>query len=283
MTAAGRTAVREQKSRSITGGDAVQTIDISYTSMAFLYGLIAIPVAVGLFFKLGTVKRILIGVLRMTVQMAVLGLYLDYLFKLNNIFVNFAWVMLILTVANITVQRNSGLKTLRLFFSVFLGTSIATFFVISIFIFLAIRPEPFYDARYVIPITGMVVGNCMRANVIALERFYNSIRKNEKEFLTYLLLGASLREAALPYMGEAIRPAMAPNLATMTTLGLVSLPGMMTGQILGGSPPIVAIKYQIAIMLSIFTAITIATSLNLLFSLKIGFNEYDMLRKDMFR
>jgi putative ABC transport system permease protein len=76
---------------------------------------------------------------------------------------------------------------------------------------------------------------------------------------------------------------MAPNLSTITPLGLVSLPGMMTGQILGGSPPIVAIKYQIAIMLAIFTAIAIATSLNLLFSLKIGFNEYDMLRKDMFR
>jgi putative ABC transport system permease protein len=261
----------------------MQTIDISYTSMALLYGLIAIPVAVGLLFKLGTVKRILIAVVRMTAQMAVLGLYLDYLFKLNNLFVNIAWILLILTVANITVQRNAGLRTVRLFLSVLLGNAIATFFVVSIFTFLAIRPEPFYDARYLIPVTGMVVGNCMRANVISLERFYNSIRKNEREFLTYLLLGASLREAALPYMGEAIRPAMGPNLATMATLGLVSLPGMMTGQILGGSPPIVAIKYQIAIMIAIFTSIAIATSLNLLFSLKIGFNDYDMLRKDLFR
>ncbi len=259
------------------------TIDISYSYMLIFYAMIVIPILIAGFLKLGNMKAIIIGVIRMTVQMFVMGLYLEYLFRFNNIWVNFGWILFMITIANITVNRNAGLKTLRLFFSVFLGIAVSALFVVAVFVFLAIRPEPFYDARYLIPVTGMVVGNCMRANVIALERFFSSIKKNEKEFLTYLLMGASLREAALPYIREAVKPALAPQLSTIATLGLVSLPGMMTGQILGGAAPIVAIKYQIAIMISIFTAITLTTVLNLFLSLRIAFNEYQILRKDIFR
>jgi len=259
------------------------TIDISYLSLAAFLGLILVPVLAGAVLKLGITKRVLIGVLRMTVQMAVLGLYLDYLFRFNHIAVNFGWALLMIFIANITVNRSAGLKTSKIFFSVMAGIFVGSLTVIALFVFLAIQPKPFYDARYLIPVTGMVVGNCMRANVISLERFYSSVKKNEKTFLTYLLLGASLREAALPSIREAVKPALAPTLSTMATLGLVSLPGMMTGQILGGASPITAIKYQIAIMIAIFTAITLSTVINLLIGLRVSFNEYHMLRKDIFR
>jgi putative ABC transport system permease protein len=261
----------------------MEAINISYQAMIILYALITVPVLISRFLKLGNVKQILIAVLRMTVQLAAMGLYLDYLFRYNNVWVNFGWVMLMIVIANITVNRNTGLRSLKIFLTVMLGLSISAFFVIVIFIIIAIRPEPFYDARYLIPISGMVIGNCMRANTIALERFYSSVKKNEREFLTYLLMGATLREAALPYIRESVKPALAPQLATLATLGLVSLPGMMTGQILGGSTPIVAIKYQIGIMIAIFTAITITTVLNLLLSLKVAFNEYSILRRGIFR
>jgi putative ABC transport system permease protein len=261
----------------------VETIDISYTSMAFMYAMLSIPIAIALLLKLGIVKNLLISLLRMTAQMALIGLYLEYLFRLNNVLVNFAWVLIIIGVANLTIQRNAGLRTVRMFLVSMAGVTFSSFFVIGVFVFLAIQPRPFYDARYLIPISGMVVGNCMQANVISLERFFNTIRRNEREYLTYLLMGASHREAARPYIGESIRPALAPILSTMATLGLVSLPGMMTGQILGGSPPIVAIKYQIAVMIAIFTAMVVSTSLNLLISLRAGFDRYQMLRRDVFR
>jgi len=261
----------------------METIDISYSYMLIFYGMVVIPILIAGFLKLGSIKNIIIGIARMTVQMFVMDLYLEYLFRFNNIWVNFGWVLFMITVANITVNRNAGLKTVRVFFNILLGILISALTVVSIFVFLVIRPRPFYDARYLIPVTGMVVGNCMRANVIALERFFSSIRKNEKEFLTYLLMGATLKEAALPYIREAVKPALAPQLSTIATLGLVSLPGMITGQILGGAAPIVAIKYQIAIMISIFTAIMLTTVLNLFLSLRIAFNEYQILRKDIFR
>jgi putative ABC transport system permease protein len=261
----------------------MEALDIRYSALIMLYGVLLIPIIISVVLKLGTVKTILISVLRMTVQLGAMGLYLDYIFRFNNVWVNLGYLLLMIAVANFTVNKNAGLRTARMFFTLMLGITISTLIVIALFIFLSIKPEPFYDARYLIPISGMVVGNCMRANVISLERFYSSIRKNEKEFLTYLLMGASLREAILPYLRDAVKPALAPMLSTIATLGIVSLPGMMTGQILGGSSPIVAIKYQIGVMIAIFTAITLTTVLNLLLSMKTSFDDYNILRKDIFR
>jgi putative ABC transport system permease protein len=148
-------------------------------------------------------------------------------------------------------------------------------------ILLAIRPPLFYDARYLVPLTGMVLGNCLQGNVIALERFYSALRKNQDEYLTYLLLGASRWEAVRPAFRDAVKAAVNPTVASMATMGLVALPGMMTGQILGGGEPWVAVKYQIAIMLCIFTSTTLAALLSLKFSLNLAFNEYDVLREDV--
>ena len=152
-----------------------------------------------------------------------------------------------------------------------------------LYIVYTIKPVPWYDAPYLIPIMGMMLGNSMRANILSLERLYSSIRKNEKEFLTYLLMGATLTEAVTKYMREAIRPAFTPILATMTTLGLVSLPGMMTGQILGGTSPLIAIKYQIGVMMAIFAAIFISCFINVFLTMRVAFNDYQVLRKDIFK
>ena len=120
----------------------------------------------------------------------------------------------------------------------------------------------------------MILGNCMRTNIISLERFFSAISDNPKTWQTYLSLGATRFEAARPFIQKALKAAMAPTITTMTTMGIVSLPGMMTGQMLGGSVPLVAIKYQIAIMLCIFTSASLTSVMNLLFSLPICFDGY---------
>lgn len=118
---------------------------------------------------------------------------------------------------------------------------------------------------------------------MSLERFYSGIRKNENKFMTYLMLGASLREAVRPYLRDAIKAAINPSIATMATMGIVSLPGMMTGQILGGAMPMAAIKYQIGIMICIFTAMVVGSLVNVLLSLAIAFDDYQRLRPEVFR
>ncbi len=260
----------------------MKAININVYDMALIYLLVLVPLFIMLKLKLGLIKETLIAVLRMTVQLALVGLYLGVIFKLNSLFLNIAWILVMLTVANVSILKQSGLTIRKLFPMTFLATAIGVALVTTVLVVIVISPLPLYDARYLIPIAGMVMGNCMRSNVITLERFYSGIRRNEKEFITYQLLGASLPEATRPYMRSALRAAAGPMLATMATLGIVSLPGMMTGQILGGSAPTVAIKYQIGIMLCIFCAMLTASTLSVVFTRKIAFDAYGMLKQSIF-
>ncbi len=255
----------------------MQTLDISYPMLIMIYGLLVLPLVLCRVLKINVVASTLSAVSRMTVQLVLVAFYLDFIFRLNSIWLNAGWVLLMMVIANISSIRSAGLKLKTFFLTLLGGLAFGTLLVVTFFVFIAIRPEPLYDARYLIPITGMVIGNCLRANVISLERFYTSIRRNENEFLTYLLMGATLWEAVLPYLREALKSALAPTIATMATLGLVALPGMMTGQLLGGSPPGVAIKYQIAIMIVIYVATMLTATMNIVLSLKVSFTPYQQL------
>jgi putative ABC transport system permease protein len=258
------------------------TVDLSIPAMLAMYALLLIPLALFFHLRLGTARETLIGVVRMTVQLVLVGLYLKYVFELNNLFISLLWVAVMLVAANLSILNKAGLRRRYFFWRSLAGVAASTLLVSGWFMLIAIRPDPVYDARYLVPITGMVLGNCLRSNVLSLERFYSGIRRNENEFMTYLMLGATLREAVRPYLRDAMKAAVNPSIATMATMGIVSLPGMMTGQILGGSMPIVAIKYQIGIMICIFTAMVIATFMNILLSLPVAFDDHQRLRCEIF-
>ncbi len=104
------------------------------------------------------------------------------------------------------------------------------------------NPEKF-EARYLIPIGGMILGNSLSGNVLGIGEFYADIKRNENRYLYNLSLGASRYEALLPYIRKSLRSAVRPTLANIATAGVVFLPGMMTGQILGGVSPLLVIKY----------------------------------------
>jgi putative ABC transport system permease protein len=258
------------------------TVDLSIPSLLSMYALMLVPMAVLLYLRIGLTRQTLLAAARMTLQLFLVGLYLKYIFQLNNLFVSLAWVLIMIVTANLSILQKAGLKRRLFFWRSFAGTALSTLFAAGWFILVAIRPEPAYDARYMVPIVGMILGNCLRGNVLSLERFYSGIRKNENEFMTYLLLGASLREAIRPHLREALRATINPSLATMATVGIVSLPGMMTGQILGGAMPMEAIKYQIGIMICIFTAMVVAAFVNIMLTLPIAFDDHQRLQQEMF-
>jgi putative ABC transport system permease protein len=222
-----------------------------------------------------------ISLLRMSLQLALVGIYLKTLFTLNNPWLNGLWILVMLIVADITILKRAGLKTRYFALATFTAIASSILFSTAYLVILVIQPTHFYDARYIVPLAGMILGNCLQGNVIALERFYSALRKNENEYATFLMLGATRWEAVQPYFREAIKAAINPTIASMGTMGLVSLPGMMTGQILGGSEPWLAVKYQIAIMICIFTSTTIASIINLKLSLNIAFNAFDVLKDEV--
>ena len=259
----------------------MQTLDIALPRMALLYGLCLLPWGLLWLLGLRLSRDIAISILRMSIQLALVGIYLKMLFELNHPWLNGLWILMMLVVADLSILKRAGLKARYFALATFMAIASSILFTTAFLVILVIQPAHFYDARYIVPLAGMILGNCLQGNVIALERFYSALRKNENEYATFLMLGASRWEAVLPYFRDAIKAAINPTIAGMATMGLVSLPGMMTGQILGGSEPWLAVKYQIAIMICIFTSTTLAGVINLKLSLAIAFNAYDVLKEDV--
>jgi len=260
----------------------MQTVDIPVIRMLFVYGACIFPVLGFVVVGCKLSRPLLIAVIRMSVQLSLIGFYLRFLFELNNGLLNIGWVVLMMGVANYHTLKGARLDRGRFFLSSFLSIFVGTAVAAFIFIGLSIQPQPLYDARYIVPICGMILGNCLRVNILSLDRFFSQVTTQSKLWQTYISLGASRFEAARPFMRTALSAAVTPTITTMTTMGLVSLPGMMTGQMLGGGFPLVAIKYQIAIMLSIFTASSLTSIFNLLFSVLIGFDRFSNVKPGVY-
>jgi putative ABC transport system permease protein len=259
----------------------METLDITLPRMALLYGLCLLPWLLLWLIGLRLSRDIGIGILRMTVQLSLVGIYLKALFDLNNPWLNGLWILLMLMVADLSILQRAGLKVRYFFLATLTAIASSVIFSTAYLVMLVIQPALYYDARYIVPLAGMILGNCLQGNVIALERFYSALRKNEQEYETFLMLGATRWEAVRPYFRAAIKAALNPTIAGMATMGLVSLPGMMTGQILGGSEPWIAVKYQIAIMICIFASTAIASIINLRLSLNIAFDAFDVLKAEV--
>ena len=238
----------------------METINIGYGHMALGFLLLIIPTYFLYRYRTGLVKDTLIAALRMTVQLFLIGFYLEYLFLWDKLWINLLWILLMII---ITVSV-AFLVSLLIIDFYFLG--------------LVVRPEKIFTARYFIPISGMILGNMLSANVIALNSFYGSLNRERQLYLYLLGNGASPSEALTPFMREALIKSFNPTIASMAVMGLIALPGTMTGQILGGSSPSVAIKYQIMLMITIFASSLISVLLTLWISRKKTFDKYGMTK-----
>uniref|UniRef100_UPI0031593ACC ABC transporter permease n=1 Tax=Caloramator sp. Dgby_cultured_2 TaxID=3029174 RepID=UPI0031593ACC len=141
------------------------------------------------------------------------------------------------------------------------------------FLFIIIRISPWYDPRYFIPIAGMLIGNSMTGVALGVNRLVDDIKKRKDEIEMALMLGATPKMAVKEIIDNTFDSAILPTINSMVGMGIVFLPGMMTGQILSGTSPLTAIKYQIAIMLGILGCVAITVIMFLQLGYKTYFNE----------
>lgn len=258
-----------------------ETMVISIPAL-LAYSLILIfPVAIFRFLRLRLTTELLISMVRMAVQLGLVALYLEYIFRLDNFAVNAAWILVMIVVATGSILRQGGLSWRKCLWTVLPAHLLTSVLVLAGFL-LVFDLATLTSARYLVPLMGMVLGNILRSNVVALDRFFSELRAGEDMHIQYLTLGASPSEAVRPFVRNAFRAAVGPQLGTIATMGIVSLPGMMTGQILGGSSPAVAIGYQIMIMIAIFTAATVSVFLVVHFARRVAFDPYGRIDPSIF-
>ncbi len=244
------------------------SLEISWAQLALFSVVLVIPLLVNRYYQLAMAKEILIAVSRMAVQLILVGLYLQYVFSLNNLFVNIGWIILMILIGSSAIVGKANLPKRALFMPVVCGVSIGLLPLMLLLCYAIIRPEPVYSAQYVIPLAGMLLGNSLSSNIVALQNLFEAFEQRRSEYEAAIALGATPFQAASPFVLAALKKAQAPILASMATTGLVTLPGMMTGQILAGASPVLAIKYQLVILIAIFVMISVSLTLTLQLSLK---------------
>ncbi len=247
------------------------------------FGLLLIPLGLSLAVRLGIFRQLLVSAGRMTGQLFLMSIVLLYLFRWDNPWLNVSWVILMIFFACFSAMVNSQLSFGRFFFPVFMAYFIGAGMILLFFNGIIVNYDNMFTARLMVVVGGMLLGNSLNSTIIGISHFYESIKKDNKRYLYLLSLGASQNEALLPFFRDSMLAALKPFMANMATMGLVSLPGMMTGQILGGADPQTAIRYQIVIVLAIFTAVTVSVALSVYFTSRRAFNEYGILKQDLFR
>ncbi|WP_076410051.1 ABC transporter permease [Shewanella sp. UCD-KL12] len=244
------------------------TIDISWTQLALFMLVLSIPLLINRFLKLALGKEITVAIFRMTAQLILVGLYLEFLFALNSLALNLIWLTVMLLIGASAIIGSAKLPKRPLFLPITTGLLVGITPLMAILLLILLKPTPVYSAQYLIPMAGMLLGNCLSGNIVALQRLFSAFDEKKDQYEGALALGVSPYQAAFPFMQSALKQSFAPILASMTTTGLVTLPGMMTGQILGGSDPMVAIKYQLIILIAIFVMLTVSVTLSLTLTIK---------------
>ncbi len=253
-------------------------IDISYWSLGVGLLLSLIPLYYLWKFKTGLVKATAVAIVRMIVQLFFVGMYLKYLFIWDSAGVNFIWVLLMILVAAHTALVRTKLKKRVLLVPICIGFLFSVVTIGLFFLGVILQIENIFEAQYFIPIFGLLMGNMLSSNVIALNTYYSMLQREQQLYYYLLGNGATPSEARAPFIGQAMVKAFSPLIANMAIMGLVALPGTMIGQILGGSSPDLAIKYQMMIVVINFTASMLSLMITIGLSSKHSFDSFGVLK-----
>lgn len=257
------------------------TIDISHLYLGIGLMLLLIPMYYLWRYNTGLLKEYCIGAIRMVIQLFFIGVYLRYLFEWDNPWINCLWVLIMIFIAAETAVTRTRVKRKILMIPLVVGFVVASILIGLYFLGIVLQLNNIFNAQYFIPIMGILLGNMLTVNVIAVGTFYSTLQREQNLYYFLLGNGASQGEALTPFIRQAISKSFSPTIANMAVMGLVSLPGTMIGQILGGSTPDVAIKYQIMIVVVTMSASMLSLIIAIRLSVKNAFDGYGRMDKIM--
>lgn len=225
-------------------------IRLGYEDVAVAAVLVALNALLSLRLRLGLENRLVIAAVRMVVQLSLVGLVLKALFAAVSPWLTLGAVVLMVLFAGREVLARQS-RRFTGWWTYGLGTSsimVAAILVTVLALTTQIHPDPWYHPRYAIPLLGMILGNTMTGVALGLDRLLTGAVREKAAIEAQLCLGREFSAALRPLVREALKSGLIPIINAMSAAGLVSLPGMMTGQILSGVDPMEAVKYQILIM-----------------------------------
>jgi putative ABC transport system permease protein len=226
-------------------------IKLDLVDLVIGVGLMAIAIGLSAWERLGLELNLALATGRTILQLLVLGYVLDFIFAFNNPWAVLGILAIMLTIAAIVARNRISQKIPQVLPLVWGAIFISTFITLFYTNFLIIQPDRWYEPQYLLPLGGIILGNAMNAAAIAGERLVSTINSSHVEIETHLSLGATPMQAITQYRKDAIKAGLIPTLNQMTLIGMVALPGITTGQLLGGVRPLDAVSYEILIIFAI--------------------------------
>lgn len=247
---------------------------MSTTALLWTLSFTALAALLSMYQRLGLERDIAVGALRATVQLLAVGYVLRLVFQSRSwLYTGLMLAIMVTTAVRVATRRGGRMPGTRSR----VALAITTVEVVTVGLMLVtgqIRPV----AEHVIPLSGMIIGNSMVTAGLLLNRLRSEIGLRREEVLVWLSLGASPRQAVASALKSAVRACMIPSIDGLKTVGLVQLPGMMTGQILAGADPVVAVRYQILVMFSLTSAAALTSILLGLMAYPLFFTTAQQLR-----
>lgn len=247
------------------------SIAVNNQSLFYAFALVVIGLAIAWYEKLHLQKDMIVAVIRAVIQLVVVGYVLKYIFKVNNDGLTLVLAAFIIFNASYNAMKRSTLKSFKISF-----IAIATGTVVTLgglILAGAIKFVPFQ----IVPITGMIASNAMVAVGLCFKSMDQSFKDQRQQIIEKLSLGADLKSASLEIIRLSIKTAMQPTIDGAKTVGIVSLPGMMSGLIFAGVDPVRAIKYQIMVTFMLISTASVASFI----AAYLGYRQYYTERKQL--
>jgi putative ABC transport system permease protein len=221
--------------------------------------LIVVNGAVSVALKLDLERKLAWAAVRTVVQLLAIGYVLGWVFQFDRWFVVLPLMVVMTLIAGFAGAQRGALTYAGQRRDSIVSIWVSSWLVAAVGLFVVIRIHPWYEPQYAIPILGMILGNTLTGVSLGIERMTEELTARRDRVDMALALGATRWEAAQGPARQAVRAGMIPTLNQMAVVGVVSLPGMMTGQVLAGQSPLQAVRYQIVIMFLIAASSALGT------------------------
>ena len=234
-------------------------LELSAVQVAVAALLVLVNGGISALLKLGLGRRLLLAAVCTVVQLALIGLILQWIFDLDRWEAVVAIMLVMTLVAGAAAVQRTHLRFPGIWLTSLVSVWVSAWTMEAVALFAVVRVEPWYAPHYAVPLLGMILGNTLNGISLGLDRLGGELTAQRPQVEARLALGATRWEAARQPIQQAVRTGMIPTINAMMVVGIVSLPGMMTGQLLAGVAPVEAVKYQIVIMFLISSATALGT------------------------
>lgn len=236
-------------------------IELDPVRLGWALGLMVMAIGLSVWQRLGLEWKLTVATGRTIIQLLFVGYFLTIVFEWRDVWAVLAVVGVMLTIAAIVARNRISQKIPLLLPWVGGALLVSTALTLTYVNFLVLRPDFWYDPQYLIPLAGILLGNAMNAAAVSGERLVSTLNGSQIEIETHLSLGATPQQAIARYRRDAIKAGLIPTINSMMVVGVVTLPGIITGQILSGVDPFNAALYQMMIMFLLAFTTMVATLL----------------------